>query len=416
MEQSIRDRIDWEPPFPPEEYAARRQKVREAMARDGVDGLLVTGAADVNYLTGYDQIWHSYLNIIGIFLRAEDGASLFFDNDGHIVLQSTTPDTGEVVVLPRGAAASHVPLIAEAIQARGWAKGRIALQPWCYGPHPSLLAAIGDRLAATGAATGTATGAAGAEIADGSTIVEDVRLIKSPREVAVMREAGRMADLAMAAARDVLAPGLRETDVDAAFTAALMGNGCGYPGIRSMVGSGPRSGAHHGPATHRRIKEGDIVHIDFCASLHRYHVNLSRSFAVGPADERWHELMDKAAGCIDAVIEGVVPGESMARVQEVADAYTDAQGLRSYVWMIGGYTLGIAMPPDWCGRHRPKPREDVPIPLLEPGLVFNYENQFDVFEGWPGGTGAAYIETFLVSEEGLELLSALPRNLVTAGA
>jgi len=410
MQQSIRDRIDWEQPFPPEEYAERRRQVREAMAREGIDGILVTGAADVNYLTGYDQIWHSYLNIIGIFLRADEAATLFFDNDGHIVLQSTTPDIEEVVVMPRGAAVSHVPLVAEAIRARGWAKGRIALQPWCYGPHPTLLAAIGERLA-----DATADGAEIAAITDGSTLVEDVRLIKSPREVAVMREAGRVADLAMAAARDALEPGLRETDVDAALTAALMGNGCGYPGIRSMVGSGPRSGAHHGPATHRRLKRGDVVHIDFCASLHRYHVNLSRSFAVGPADPRWHELMDKAAGCIDAVLESVKPGESMTRVQEVADAYTDAQGLRPHVWLIGGYTLGIAMPPDWVGRHRPKPREDVPIPLLEPGIVFNYENQFDVFEGWPGGTGAAYIETFLVTEDGLELLSKLPRNLVTAG-
>ncbi len=404
MQQSIRDRIDWKQPFPTEEYAERRRQVRAAMAREGIDGILVTGAADVNYLTGYDQIWHSYLNIIGIFLRADEESTLFFDNDGHIVLQSTTPDIGEAVVLPRGTAASHVPLIADAIQKRGWAKGRIALQPWCYGPHPSLLAAIGERLAAAGAA-----------ITEGSTLVEDERLIKSPREVAVMREAGRVADLAMAAARDAIQPGLRETDVDAALTAALMGNGCGYPGIRSMVGSGPRSGAHHGPATHRRLKAGDVVHIDFCASLHRYHVNLSRSFAVGPADPRWHELMDKAAGCIDAVLESVSPGESMTRVQEVADAYTDSQGLRPHVWLIGGYTLGIAMPPDWVGRHRPKPREDVPIPLLEPGIVFNYENQFDVFEGWPGGTGAAYIETFLVTEDGLELLSKLPRNLVTAG-
>ena len=375
MQQSIRDRIDWEQPFPTEEYAERRRQVRAAMARDGIDGILVTGAADVNYLTGYDQIWHSYLNIIGIFLRAEEESTLFFDNDGHIVLQSTTPDIDEVVVMPRGAAVSHVPLVAEAIRAR---------------------------LAAAGAA-----GAEIAAITDGSTLVEDVRLIKSPREVAVMREAGRVADLAMAAARDALEPGLRETDVDAALTAALMGNGCGYPGIRSMVGSGPRSGAHHGPATHRRLKQGDVVHIDFCASLHRYHVNLSRSFAVGPADPRWHELMDKAAGCIDAVLEAVI--------QKVADDYTDDAGLRPWVWFIGGYTLGIAMPPDWVGRHRPKPREDVPVPDLEPGIVFNYENQFDVFEGWPGGTGAAYIETFLVTEDGLELLSKLPRNLVTAG-
>jgi Xaa-Pro aminopeptidase len=407
LQQDIRDLIDWEPPFPPEEYAARRAKVRDAMARAGIDGLFVTGPADVTYLTGYDQIWHAHLIIVGLFLRAADEASLFFDNDGHTVLQATTPEIGEVHVLPRGAAASHVPLVAEAIAKRGWAKGRVALQPWCYGPHPSLLEAIGERLAVAGAEIVT--------IVDGSTLVEDVRLVKSPREVAVMREAGRIADLAMAAARDGLQPGLRETDVDATFTAEMMRHGCGTPAIRSMVGSGPRSGAHHGPATHRRLKAGDIVHIDFCASLHRYHVNLSRSFAVGAADPRWIDLMDRAAGCIDAILEAVEPGQSLARVQEVADFYTDAQGLRPYVWLIGGYTLGVAMPPDWVGRHRPKPREDVPIPTLEPGLVFNFENQFDVFEGWPGGTGAAYIETFLVGEEGLEVLSRLPRRLVVTG-
>jgi Xaa-Pro aminopeptidase len=88
MNQSIRERIDWEQPFPPEEYAARKKKVRAAMAREGIDGILVTGAADVNYLTGYDQIWQSYLIIVGVFLRADEETSLFFDNDGHIVLMS----------------------------------------------------------------------------------------------------------------------------------------------------------------------------------------------------------------------------------------------------------------------------------------------------------------------------------------
>ncbi len=400
MHQDIRDSIDWEQPFTAAEYAGRRAKVRAAMAEAGIDGIFVTNPADVCYLTGYDQIWQSYANIIGTFVRAETDETLFFDNDGHVVLDLTTPEVGEVAYLVRGRVADHVAFVAETLTDRGWARGTVALQPWAYGPHPSLLEAIGARLAE-----------AGPDIADGSTLVEDVRLVKSPAEVAVVREAGRIADLAMAAARDALRPGLRETEIDAVFTAELMRQGCGYPGIRSMVGSGPRSGAHHGPATHRRIKDGDLVHIDFCACLHRYHANLSRTFAVGEADPRWHDLMDKAAGCIDAVVEAVKPGESMARIQEVADAYTDSVGLRPYVWLIGGYTLGIAMPPDWVGRHRPAPREDIPIPALEPGIVMNYENQFDVFEGGPGGTGAAYIETLLITESGIEVLSALPRTL-----
>jgi len=46
-------------------------------------------------------------------------------------------------------------------------------------------------------------------------------------------------------------------------------------------------------------------------------------------------------------------------------------------------------------------------------MVFNLENQFDGLEGWPGGSGCAYIESLLVTENGLEVLSKLPRTLVT---
>ncbi len=45
-------------------------------------------------------------------------------------------------------------------------------------------------------------------------------------------------------------------------------------------------------------------------------------------------------------------------------------------------------------------------------MVFNFENQFDVWEDWPGGSGAAYIESFLMTDDGLEVLSRLLRNLV----
>ena len=46
-----------------------------------------------------------------------------------------------------------------------------------------------------------------------------------------------------------------------------------------------------------------------------------------------------------------------------------------------------------------------------PGVIFNFENQFDVWEDWPGGTGCAWIESFLVTEAGIELMSKLPRTI-----
>ena len=69
------------------------------------------------------------------------------------------------------------------------------------------------------------------------------------------------------------------------------------------------------------------------------------------------------------------------------------------------------MPPDWVGTHFVEPHEGIADRPLVPGMVFNLENQFDVWAGWPGGTGAAYIESFVMTDGGLEILSKLPRNL-----
>ena len=85
---------------------------------------------------------------------------------------------------------------------------------------------------------------------------------------------------------------------------------------------------------------------------------------------------------------------------------------QEYVWWVGGYAQGVALPPDWCNNHWLNTRFGMQDRALEPGMFFNLENQFDVWEDWPGGSGAAYIETLMVTENGLEVMSKHPRTLV----
>ena len=128
---------------------------------------------------------------------------------------------------------------------------------------------------------------------------------------------------------------------------------------------------------------------------------------------RWTVLMTKAAGCIDTILSEIKLGDSLSKVDAVAQRYTDQSGIREYVWWVGGYAQEIALPPDWCGNHWLNRRFDIGDPPIQPGMVFNLENQFDVWEDWPGGSGCAYIESLLVTENGLEVLSKLPRTLVS---
>ena len=77
-------------------------------------------------------------------------------------------------MVPRGSGQDQARFVADELTARGWDRGRIALQTWGHGPHPDLLRAIGH-------------GLTGAQVVEDSTLIEDLRLIKSPREVAVVR-------------------------------------------------------------------------------------------------------------------------------------------------------------------------------------------------------------------------------------
>jgi Xaa-Pro aminopeptidase len=401
MQRYLRDQVDWPQPFPPEEYAERRARVRRQLAAKGFDALYVTIPADLTWLCGYDMIWYHGRNMTGLLVRADRDDTVFFDYTGHTTIVSTTPMITDAVWYARGDVADHIAIIADELAARGLGRGRIAIQAWGYSPHASVMDAFAARLREGGATVG-----------DGHQLVEELRLIKSAREIAVMRQAAAMADKAMAAARDAIAPGVMENELDAAIMNSLLRDGGGHPGIRTMIGTGPRAGTHHSPPQHRKIKQGDLVFVDFCAVLHRYHVNLNRTFSLGEPDKRWTDLMNASAACIDAIVAGMKPGDPWSQAAKIGERHVDQHGLRKYLWWSGGYNQGIAFPPDWCGTYWVEPRAGTPDRPCVPGMFFNFENQWDVWENWPGGSGAAYIDTLEMTDKGLRVMSALPRNLV----
>ena len=403
MQQYLREHVDWPQAFSEREYAERVGKVRAALAADGLDAIYVTHPANLTYLTGYDMIWNHLRSLTGVLIRADSDTTVFFDERAHTTIVFTTPEIREIVWLDDSSYVESIDVIARELAACGLGKAAIGIEKWGYSPHASVVDALEQRIQSLGA-----------KVVDASSLVEEIRFVKSPLEVAHVRKAATIADEAMAAARDAMRPGITETELEGVIMGTMMKAGGGYPGIRTMIGSGPRAGTHHSPPMRRQVNPGDLVFIDFCGCYDRYHVNLNRTFALGEPDPRWTKLMDESAGCIDAIVAEIAPGDPLSKADEIGNAYIDAAGLRKYVWWVGGYSLGIAQPPDWCGRHWLKPHEEAAARNFEPGVVVNFENQFDVWENWPGGSGAAYIDTLLMTESGLEVLSILPRNLVVA--
>ena len=99
------------------------------------------------------------------------------------------------------------------------------------------------------------------------------------------------------------------------------------------------------------------------------------------------------------------------RLAEICWDYLAGVGLQNNIWFAGGYDLGIGIPPDWVG-HYWWGAPGYATLVYQPGAVSNYENVFDIGdESWGGGSCASYIETLLMTESGLDILSQFPRTL-----
>ena len=400
--KNTQDGTEWGPPFSEAEYAERLAKVKRAMAAKKIDLLFVSSPPNITYLTGYDSIWYRRTTPTGLFIRLDQDKTLFVDSESHAdLVKSGTGRFDEALFVSRRKYEPAVDLIADTLKERGWLKGTAAVERWSLAPHGIVLTSIERRMEA-----------AGAKIADGSWLVDRAKMNKSPAEIACMRKAQAIADAAMTAVHKALKPGMTEIDIQGLAHYVMAQHGGEEPAIRSAVRTGPRGCVHHTPPSRRKIQRGDIVWVDFSGSYHRYHADLARIFSIDEPDKRWVDLYEKASKSIEVVVREIKPGDPMTKLHEVANAYIESVGLKKYAWLVGGYDMGIAIPPDWVGHtfHSGLGFEAVDF---EPGMTTNYENVFDiVMEDWPGGNGGSYIDMLLMTRSGLEILSKLDRKMI----
>lgn len=388
---------DWPLPFSAEEYRERLTRVRAEMQRRGLDLLYVTSPPNLNYLLGHLAVWFDARNVTGLAVPATDGTPVYFDTYDHA--PGWPPTVTDAVkygeqgfYYPEGAQ-----VVADTLKARGLLRGRIGLEYWSWAPGGPAFAELARRLAAAGAA----------EVVDGSWVVDHVRLVKSPREIAYTREALAIADAAYEALRDALTPGMSEHEIDALLSYECKRRGGDDPGIRTMVRTGPRTAAFHAPAGDRRIAPGDLLMIDMSAARHQYHGNTARAFSLGE-NAFWADALAKLVEARDATCAQIRPGDLTMKLQRLMDEAVDAAGLRDLVWWVGGYVLGIAMPPDWVGHVYLNDEEGFEPGVFDPGFVANWEVQL-----WdpPDHGGVGLIDTMIATEDGIEVPARFPGTL-----
>ncbi len=339
-----------EAPFPPAEYERRVAGVRQVMHAKGFDLLLTTGAENIFYLSG--QQTPGYYMFQCLAVPAEGPCFLI-----NRALESPNARLQSVLTDIHGYADDADPAVAvaAALKARGWQGKRVAIDQngWflTVNLYNTLTAAFGPLL-------------------DGSFIVEPLRRVKSPAEIAQIEQAARVNDAGMAAGLAEMRPGVNENDVAAAIMAASIKAGGEFVGMEPFVTSGPRSGVAHTTWKRRTVVPGDVVILETAACYNRYHAALYRTIFVGDVPALAEDMYKVCDEALLAAIEALRPGNTCADVHAAAQAVIDRHGYTDGYRKRAGYSMGISFAPDWGEGNILSLYRGVDV-KLQPGMVFH---------------------------------------------
>jgi Xaa-Pro aminopeptidase len=264
-----------------------------------------------------------------------------------------------------------------------------------------------------------------AEIRDLTPVLDELRSVKSAREIALVRRASQLAGLGMMEAARSTEPGVYEYQLEAACRYVFLLNGARLDAYRSITASGTENiwNAHY-YRNDRKLEAGDLVLMDYAPDYRYYVSDIGRMW---PVDGRYRpaqrELLQFVLDYRNAVMTRIRPGVSADLVRSEAKQAMDAvfaktrfskpvyeAAARKLVETGGGvfsHTVGMAVHDVGSYRGRLKPGQvfsiDPQLWVPEEKLYFRYEDTVVVTEA-----GVENFTAFLPTE--LDALEALARE------
>lgn len=247
--------------------------------------------------------------------------------------------------------------------------------------------------------------ASNAVFPDASTLVAELRLRKDAQEVAAIRRAVAIAQTALQATLPLVRPGVSERDLAAELLTQLLRSGS-QPELpfAPIVSAGPNAANPHATPTDRPLQVGDLLVIDWGASADGYISDLTRTFAVGEPGEEEKRLYEAVRAANEAARAVLKPGVTCAQVDQAARRVIEQAGYGRYFIHRTGHGIGLeAHEPPYLRAENPQ--------ALEAGMTFTIEPGVYL----PGRNGARIEDNLVVTDEGAECLSDLPRTLQVVG-
>ncbi len=234
----------------------------------------------------------------------------------------------------------------------------------------------------------------GVKVFDVSPTLVEMRLVKTPEEVAAMRRAARAGALAHVEAMRSTRPGIGEWELDGLMSFVQIRQGAFGKAYEAIVGSGPNACVLHYTANDRRLEEDDVVLIDYGPELDHYTTDITRSWpADGTFSKRAAELYDAVLEAQKAGIAAAKPGATILAVDRACGQVLEKRGFRDLVRHGACHYIGLEV-------HDPGDLRKT----LEPGMAFTVEpGLYDT----KAGIGIRIEDVVVITKDGCEVLSAL---------
>jgi len=316
--------------FSPDEMAARKRRLLAALADAKLDGALLFAPETDYWLTGYDTFGFCFFQCLYV---GADGRTALLTRSADLRQAQRTSDIEDIRIWKDAADAEPARDLRAMLDDLG-AGRRLGVEFNTAG----LTHFHGRRLEAA---------LAGRELVDVSDLVPGLRVRKSPAELACVREAARLSDLADRAGLEATHAGADEGEILAVMHHAIFAAGGDYPGNEFIIGSGSDALLCRYKSGRRRLDADDQITLEFAGVSRHYHAAIMRTHVVGrtkPLHERYHAAAREAlAACADELKPGRMAGDVFAAHARVFDAH----GLREHRLNACGYSLGARFTPSW---------------------------------------------------------------------
>ncbi|KPH76415.1 MULTISPECIES: M24 family metallopeptidase [Bacillaceae] len=239
------------------------------------------------------------------------------------------------------------------------------------------------------------------ELVPVSGIIEEIRLIKTPEELEILKKAAKIADDAFEHIQAYIKPGVKEIDVSNELEFFMRKQGATASSFDTIVASGYRSALPHGVASNKEIQSGELVTLDYGAIYEGYCSDITRTVAVGEISDQLNDIYHTVLEANLEGVKGTKPGMTGKEADDLTRNYIEEKGYGKYFGHSTGHGIGLEV-------HEGPTLSKRSDKVLEPGMVVTIEPGI-----YLANIGGCRIEDdIIITENGNERLTFAPKELI----